>query len=182
VNQEDMYSSGAYLERDSSCRERDSPCKARKISKSLKPKNRWPTTVHKVSGDAGTVLNCLAAEYGHSVSFTGYVVSPKAFALWSRKGQAPSALLPEQPSAGPADVPGRAQFHRCLRACRRMLRLSAPAQTQGQAQALPHSAEFFGAIGVSPPNADGHATRCWLWRKMSVGDPAAALMTTAALL
>jgi len=85
MNQENIYTSGAYFERNPSWHEEDSPWKARQISKILKRNDLRPTTVGEVGCGAGEILNCLAAEYGDRVSFSGYEVSPQAFALCSRK-------------------------------------------------------------------------------------------------
>jgi SAM-dependent methyltransferase len=85
MNPSTIYENGTYLSHNPTWHEEDSLWKAKQIGKLLRKNNINPATVCEVGCGVGEVLNCLANEYGAEVVFTGYEVSPQAFAISKQK-------------------------------------------------------------------------------------------------
>ena len=85
MNTDNLYADGLYLECNPTWHEEDSPWKAGQIAKILTRNNIKPSTVCEAGCGAGEILNSLARQYGDGVSFSGYEVSPQAFAICHRK-------------------------------------------------------------------------------------------------
>ena len=80
-----IYEDGAYLEKNPTWHEEDSPWKAKQIAKILKKNNIVPSRICEIGCGAGHILNCLANEYGEDVVFSGYDISPQAFDICRKK-------------------------------------------------------------------------------------------------
>lgn len=80
-----IYEDGTYLENNPRWHEKDSPWKAKQITKMLKKHNIIPSRVCEVGCGAGEILNCLANNFGDGVVFYGYDISPQAFEICSKK-------------------------------------------------------------------------------------------------
>ena len=80
-----IYESGTYLSNNPTWHEEDSPWKAKNVVKLLDRNGIRPTTVCEIGCGAGGILNCLASDYGDDVLFSGYEISPQAFALCEAK-------------------------------------------------------------------------------------------------
>lgn len=81
----DIYGDGTYLENNPGWHEEDSPWKARNIAAILKRNGLKPATVCEIGCGAGEVLRQLSAKLEPSTRFSGYEVSPQAFAICSAK-------------------------------------------------------------------------------------------------
>lgn len=82
-----IYEDGTYLEENPTWHQEDSPWKAKQVSKILKRNKINPSTICEIGCGAGEILACLAHEYGDSVTFSGYEVSPQAFEICVQKEQ-----------------------------------------------------------------------------------------------
>ncbi len=80
-----IYKDGAYLEKNPTWHEEDSPWKAKQLAKILKNNNIVPSRICEIGCGAGDILNCLANEYGEDVVFSGYDISPQAFEICRKK-------------------------------------------------------------------------------------------------
>lgn len=79
------YEDGTYLEENPTWHQEDSPWKAMQISKILRRNKINASTICEIGCGAGEILARLAQEYGNSVTFTGYEVSPQAFKICVQK-------------------------------------------------------------------------------------------------
>src|SRR5271157_1732576 len=80
-----IYKDGAYLAKNPSWHEEDSPWKAKQIARMLSENNISPSTVCEVGCGAGEILNCLTTHYEANVQFCGYEISPQAFDICKKK-------------------------------------------------------------------------------------------------
>ena len=102
-----IYEDGTYLSRNPTWDVGDSAWKARQIVAILRRNAVEPSTVCEIGCGAGEILNCLAAEYGDAVAFSGYEISPQALEMCRTKEKGnlhyyPAAALDE--SAEASDV------------------------------------------------------------------------------
>jgi cyclopropane fatty-acyl-phospholipid synthase-like methyltransferase len=81
----DIYGDGTYLENNPGWHEEDSPWKARNIAAMLQRNALKPSTVCEIGCGAGEVLRQLSTKLGTTTHFSGYEVSPQAFAICSAK-------------------------------------------------------------------------------------------------
>lgn len=82
-----IYSDGAYLARNPSWHVEDSPWKARHIERILRQNAIIPRTVAEVGCGAGEILVQLQKTFS-GTDFSGFEVSPQAFALCQRRESA----------------------------------------------------------------------------------------------
>jgi cyclopropane fatty-acyl-phospholipid synthase-like methyltransferase len=80
-----IYNDGTYLEKNPTWHEEDSAWKAKQISRILGANNVNPSTLCEIGCGAGEILNCLSHEHGERVVFSGYEISPQAFAICKNK-------------------------------------------------------------------------------------------------
>ncbi len=80
-----IYRDGTYLERHPGWHQEDSSWKAKQILKILRKNSVAPSTLCEIGCGAGEILNCLSHEYGDEVVFSGYEISPQAFAICKNK-------------------------------------------------------------------------------------------------
>ena len=80
-----IYEDGTYLEKNPGWHEADSAWKAKQISGILRANNIIPSTLCEIGCGAGEILNCLSQEYGNKTVFSGYEISPQAFAICKNK-------------------------------------------------------------------------------------------------
>lgn len=80
-----IYEDGTYLQKHPTWHEEDSAWKAKQISKMLRANNIIPSTLCELGCGAGEILNCLSREYKDKVFFSGYEISPQAFAICKNK-------------------------------------------------------------------------------------------------
>lgn len=83
-----MYDDGAYLDRNPTWHEEDAPWKAAQIARMIERNHLKPETVCEVGCGAGEILVRLRAVLDDNVQFTGYEISPQAFALCQPKSTA----------------------------------------------------------------------------------------------
>lgn len=95
-----IYKDGTYLDRHPTWHEEDSPWKARQIAKLLARNRLRPATIAEVGCGAGGILESLAREQGDGVSFTGYEISPQAYARCKPRERANLAFYNRDPFAG----------------------------------------------------------------------------------
>lgn len=82
---ESMYTKGEYLGKNPTWHAEDSAWKAGKILKIIEDNKIQPRSVGEVGCGAGEILNQLYLKMPESVSFSGYEISPQAFALCQEK-------------------------------------------------------------------------------------------------
>ena len=85
MNAGNIYKDGTYLENHPTWHQEDSAWKAKQILKILKKNSVTPLTLCEVGCGAGEILNCLSHQYGGEVVFSGYEISPQAFAICKNK-------------------------------------------------------------------------------------------------
>lgn len=78
---QEVYISGAYLERNPDWHAGESPWKARQILRMLARNRMHPRTICEVGCGAGEVLRQLQERMGDECEFWGYEISPVAFDL-----------------------------------------------------------------------------------------------------
>jgi len=85
MSPETIYEDGTYLAKNRTWHEEDSAWKATHVRRILERNNIVPSTLCEVGCGAGEILKCLADKYGPNVLFSGYEVSPQAFAICKKK-------------------------------------------------------------------------------------------------
>jgi cyclopropane fatty-acyl-phospholipid synthase-like methyltransferase len=80
-----IYYDGTYLSKNPGWHEEDSEIKAQYISTLLNKNDITPSTVCEVGCGAGEILCCLADNLPDHVVFSGYEISPDAFAICKAK-------------------------------------------------------------------------------------------------
>lgn len=80
-----IYTDGTYLRNNPDWHADDSAWKANHIAAMLERHGIAPATVCEVGCGAGEILRSLSARLAPSTRFTGYEISPSAFALCSQK-------------------------------------------------------------------------------------------------
>jgi len=80
-----IYENGNYLDANPTWHAEDSPWKAGKIAHLLKKNKIIVSTICEIGCGAGEILKCLANEFGRGVVFSGYEISPQAYAVCSPK-------------------------------------------------------------------------------------------------
>jgi SAM-dependent methyltransferase len=83
---QEIYTSGAYLERYPAWHSNESPWKAREIMKMIERSGIKPKSICEVGCGAGEILRLLQEEMDAECSFWGYEISPQAFELAKSKG------------------------------------------------------------------------------------------------
>jgi hypothetical protein len=82
-----IYEDGTYLDNNPLWHEEDSQWKANKIRNIIENNSLKPEKICEVGCGAGEILNQLSYQYGDSVEFFGYEISPQAFELCSKKSK-----------------------------------------------------------------------------------------------
>jgi SAM-dependent methyltransferase len=82
---EELYTSGVYLDKNPSWHVEESPWKVRHIMPMLKRHHLMPETVCEVGCGAGEVLKLLQARMSDTCTFWGYDISPQAFEMCKAK-------------------------------------------------------------------------------------------------
>jgi SAM-dependent methyltransferase len=80
----DIYRDGAYLEKNPTWHEEDSPWKAQQVLRMLERNSMRPESICEVGCGAGGILSELAARLPQAAA-VGYEVSPQAYALCAGK-------------------------------------------------------------------------------------------------
>jgi cyclopropane fatty-acyl-phospholipid synthase-like methyltransferase len=80
-----IYEDGTYLQKHPTWHEEDSLWKSQQIERMLKGNNINASTVCEIGCGAGEILSCLANSYNPSATYSGYEVSPQAFAICKPK-------------------------------------------------------------------------------------------------
>lgn len=78
---EAIYTTGDYLGKNPTWHTEDSPWKSRQILKIMERNNLKPASICEVGCGSGEILNQLYLNMPETVNFTGYEVSPQAFAM-----------------------------------------------------------------------------------------------------
>lgn len=78
---EELYTSGAYLEKWPSWHVEESPWRARQVMRMMVRNNLVPKTICEVGCGAGEILKQLQARMTDDCMFWGYEISPQAFEL-----------------------------------------------------------------------------------------------------
>ena len=76
-----LYTSGVYLEKNPTWHVEESPWKAREILRILSRNHLTPSTICEVGCGAGEILKQLQEQMDSNCTFSGYEISPQAFAL-----------------------------------------------------------------------------------------------------
>lgn len=77
----EMYSTGAYLQRNPTWHTEHSPWKASKVIEMLEHSKLRPSTVCEIGCGAGEILRQLQSKLGDECELTGFDVSPQAYEL-----------------------------------------------------------------------------------------------------
>src|SRR5579872_3669906 len=78
---EEIYISGAYLEKNPTWHVEESPWKAKQITRMMKQNDIKPKTICEVGSGAGEVLKQLEEKMDPTCLFWGYDISPQALEL-----------------------------------------------------------------------------------------------------
>jgi len=76
-----IYETGEYVERNPTYHVEDSPWKARQILRIIRKNSLEPRTVCEIGCGAGEILKQLQSSMPDDTEFSGYEISPQAFAL-----------------------------------------------------------------------------------------------------
>ena len=82
---EEMYKQGEYLEKNPTWHIEDSPWKAEQLIKIITRNHLQPTSICEVGCGAGEILNQLYYQLPQNIKFTGYEISPQAYALCQKR-------------------------------------------------------------------------------------------------
>src|SRR6476646_1992576 len=81
TNEENIYRTGEYVERNPTYHVEDSAWKAAQILQMIRKHELNPRTVCEIGCGAGEILRVLQQEMPTTTQFFGYEISPQAFAL-----------------------------------------------------------------------------------------------------
>ena len=82
---EEMYKQGEYLEKNPTWHIEDSPWKAEQLIRIITRNHLQPTSICEVGCGAGEILNQLYYQLPQNIKFTGYEISPQAYALCQKR-------------------------------------------------------------------------------------------------
>ena len=82
---EKLYKQGEYLEKHPTWHIEDSPWKTEQLMKIITRNHLQPTSICEVGCGAGEILNKLYSQLSQNIIFTGYEISPQAYALCQRR-------------------------------------------------------------------------------------------------
>jgi SAM-dependent methyltransferase len=82
---EEIYTQGEYFEKNPTWHIEDSPWKAEQLIKIIDRNHLQPTTICEVGCGAGEILNQLYYQLPQNIEFTGYEISPQAYALCQKR-------------------------------------------------------------------------------------------------
>ena len=80
-----MYKQGEYLEKHPTWHIEDSPWKTKQLMKIIKRNHLQPTSICEVGCGAGEILNQLYSQLPENIKFSGYEISPQAYALCQQR-------------------------------------------------------------------------------------------------
>lgn len=82
---EKIYTQGEYFEKNQTWHIEDSPWKTEQLMKIIKRNQLQPTSICEVGCGAGEILNQLYYQLPQNIKFTGYEISPQAYALCQKR-------------------------------------------------------------------------------------------------
>lgn len=85
IDRKSIYEDETYLRNNPTWHAGDSAWKAAQIGRMLRKNGVNPLSVCEIGCGAGEILNCLADDYDTNVQFSGYEISPQAFAICKKK-------------------------------------------------------------------------------------------------
>jgi len=80
-----IYTQGEYFEKNQTWHIEDSPWKTEQLMKIIKRNQLRPASICEVGCGAGEILNQLYYQLPQNIKFTGYEISPQAYALCQKK-------------------------------------------------------------------------------------------------
>ena len=80
-----IYTHGEYFEKNQTWHIEDSPWKTEQLMKIIKRNQLRPASICEVGCGAGEILNQLYYQLPQNIKFTGYEISPQAYALCQKK-------------------------------------------------------------------------------------------------
>jgi len=82
---EKIYTQGEYFDKNQTWHIEDSPWKSEQLIKIIKRNKLQPNSICEVGCGAGEILNQLYSQLPQNIIFTGYEISPQAYALCQRR-------------------------------------------------------------------------------------------------